>query len=329
MSNSRVVIGSSFYLNVGRSDPGVRRNYLQQTKLWAQAVRRAGYPFFLEIKHLGLIDAERMAELRDITDTFTLHLQYLSRPGKAYNTLNMVDPADRGAIKGDVQIANAFSQLRPKLVSVHCGFSAVEIGTAPPDDHNFAVTRVLSRSETATGIKDTLNIAAGCFAGMEYRSPILIENLDYRPGDPGLGMGGAYEHVCEPDFIFEVLRGNPNVCSLLDVAHGIIAAANLHVKYKINDLAAKLYESGALYQLHLNAPKRDDGGMLDMHLPFYKDTEVVQTLLTVMRLHKANVSRETPLFITIEPKVSDCETDPFNTVYLQGMELLKLLRSSY
>ena len=62
-----------------------------------------------------------------------------------------------------------------------------------------------------------------------------------------------------------------------------------------------------------------------MHLPFYSDAEVVETLLAIMRLHRNNPGRTESLHITIEPSSDVCESDPETAVFTQGMELLKIL----
>jgi len=327
MPHSPVMVGSSFYLNVGRSDASVRRSYLEQTARWTSAVRNAGYRPFLELKHMGLINEERIAELRPLADMFTLHLQYLERQGKPYNTMNLVDPKDRAAIEGDDQISNALSVLSPALISVHCGFSALEIGSAPPDDNNYAVTPVLPRAEVFADISKTLDLAWGCFKTRGYGQKVLIENLDYRP-PCGLGYGSAYEHVCEPDFILELLKKD-HVGSLLDIAHSVIAGNNLSPGFLPWDFARSLYASGKLVQMHLNSPKMEDGQLLDMHLPFYESDAVVSTLFAILCLHNTDHARTEPLFITVEPSAPVCEKDPETAVYHQGMELLDMLDAVY
>ncbi|MFA5105067.1 MAG: DUF692 family multinuclear iron-containing protein [Candidatus Margulisiibacteriota bacterium] len=327
MPTSPIVVGSSFYLNVGNNGSGVKDEYLRQTRRWTEAVKAAGYRPFLELKHLGLVTRERLDELKSAVDLFTLHVQYLERPGKSNTTLNLVDPSDRAAIETDPQTANAFDLIRPALVSFHCGFSAVEIGTAPPGDHNYALTPVLSREETFSRINDSLDTVISYFRRKGYANRILIENLDYTSGG-GLGCGSAYEHVCEKDFILELLA-KPEIGSLLDIAHSLISANNLIRGYTPQHLARALYNSGKLAQIHLNAPQREDGDVFDMHLPFYTDEDVVNTLRTILRMHKNDTDRKDPLFITIEPSASVCESDPEEAVYKQGCELLKLLKAVY
>lgn len=319
--NVNAKVGLSYYLNVGKNEPRIKQAYLEQTRRLAAEVNAAGRPFFLELKHLDLVNPEAIAELKPMADMFTMHLQYLNRPGKEDTTLNLADLKDRYAIAKDGQVKEAFRLMDPALVSVHCGFSTEDIGVAPPDNSNYAKSPVLSAELVRSRIDKTVVIASEYFGTLGHKSPLLIENLDYHPAIQGLGFGGAYEHVCEPGFILSVLGSNSRTAMLLDIAHSIISSNALGfdpVKF-----ATALFETNKLKQLHLNAPLRQGCNMLDMHLPFYTDSEVVAILKKVLSLHHA----ERPLFVTIEPSVGQCEKDPEEAVYRTGMELIDIVES--
>ena len=294
-------IGTSFYLNVGQKDLAVRNAYLDQTRRASDAVRTSGRKFFVELKNINLVTEDRMEELRPLADMFTMHLQYLNKKGEAGVTLNLVNMEDRKALQEDEAVTRAFGLMDPKLISVHCGFSAEEIGVAPPDGHNYALSPVLSRGEILSRIGGTVNLAALMFERMGYKGPILVENLDYRPAQEGLGTGGAYEHVCDPTFISQVLADNWRAGMLLDIAHSVISGHNSTPKFSALGFAKEMVATGKLWQLHCNAPKWESGEARDMHLPFYRDKEVVSMLDNILALNHEKGTERQPLFVTIEP----------------------------
>ncbi|PKO04398.1 MAG: hypothetical protein CVU41_17120 [Chloroflexi bacterium HGW-Chloroflexi-3] len=85
--------------------------------------------------------------------------------------------------------------------------------------------------------------------------PILIENLDYNPTQ-------AYEFVCEPDFIQEVLA-ETDTWLLFDLAHARVTAHAFGIS--IEDYIAQL-PLEKIRQIHLNHPGWRDGRLVDAHL---------------------------------------------------------------
>lgn len=93
--------------------------------------------------------------------------------------------------------------------SLHLGFSAARVRF---DEHMLPLSSPLGRDELGERIVAAAREAAG-----RLDVPLLLENLDYCPE-------GAYEHVCEPAFIREVL--DKSGCGLLlDIGHLLVSAS--------------------------------------------------------------------------------------------------------
>ncbi|MCK5043146.1 MAG: DUF692 family protein, partial [Candidatus Aenigmarchaeota archaeon] len=87
-----------------------------------------------------------------------------------------------------------------------------------------------------------------------------IENMDYN-------KGGAYEYVCEPEFIKDMLAKNPNIYLLLDLTHAQISAHKLLTKYEESERTEKYINSlplDRIIEIHLSSPDEKYG---DMHRP--------------------------------------------------------------
>jgi len=78
---------------------------------------------------------------------------------------------------------------------------------------------VYSRAELKAATAKSLGLLRRCFSGA-----IALENLNYYPT-------GSYKHVCEPDFISEVLA-ETDAYLLLDLGHAHVSARNLGVPYR-------------------------------------------------------------------------------------------------
>jgi uncharacterized protein (UPF0276 family) len=89
---------------------------------------------------------------------------------------------------------------------------------------------------------------------------LFLENLDYNPG-------GAYEHVCEPEFIAAVLEES-EVDLLLDLAHARVSASRLG--FSIADYLMRL-PMERVRQVHVSGPRLRDGVMVDAHEPLLEE----------------------------------------------------------
>ncbi len=140
---------------------------------------------------------------------------------------------------------SAIERTQSPWLSLHLGFSAEVVHFR---DHMLPVSRVIDREECLRRMIDAVG-----FAGRHLNVPVLIENLDYCPE-------GAYEHVCEPAFIREVV--DTTGCGLLlDLAHLQVSADWLG--YSAEGYAAQL-PLDRVIEIHLSSPRRvgqrlDDG----------------------------------------------------------------------
>ena len=137
---------------------------------------------------------------------------------------------------------------RSPWYSLHLGFSAEEVDFY--DEAMQAVSPLLSRELVLEHCISRLNQLKELLP-----VPILIENLDYNPTR-------AYEYVCEPDFIQQVIQ-ETDTWLLLDLAHARVSAHafNLPVQDYISQLPLE-----KVRQIHLNRPSWRDNRLIDAHL---------------------------------------------------------------
>ena len=87
-----------------------------------------------------------------------------------------------------------------------------------------------------------------------YDGIVALENLNYFPTS-------AYDHVCDPDFISNVVREN-DVYLILDMAHAMISAHNLGVS---PDNYFNRMPLDRVKEVHLSAHGMLDGKWRDLH----------------------------------------------------------------
>lgn len=180
-----------------------------------------------------------------LKDSWLFHFRRNS-DGKPLHLLNPEQIKDSAEQFKKLDVKN------PEIISLHLGFPAKEIGTAGEDDHGYAISKVYSKAETLNFFSESLGILSELSEKLNI--PVAVENLDYH-------TGGAYEYVCEPEFIRSLLEKNPKIYFLLDVAHAEISAKNLHISSA--EYISKLPLDKAI-EIHLNSP---DERFYDMHLP--------------------------------------------------------------
>jgi uncharacterized protein (UPF0276 family) len=135
---------------------------------------------------------------------------------------------------------------RAPWYSLHLGFSAVDVTF---DNWAFATSPVLPAEILLERYCQVLNQL-----GEQLDTPILVENLDYNPT-------GAYEHICDSQFIGEVVRATS--CGLLlDTAHAQVSAAAFGVPVRDYIRALPLEK---VRQIHVNRPEMKDGRLSDLH----------------------------------------------------------------
>lgn len=138
------------------------------------------------------------------------------------------------------------SLTRAPWLSVHLGFSAAQVQF---DGGMQIRSELLTRGEVLANICRNVAHLANAIP-----VPLLIENLDYN-------LGGAYEYICEPAFIAEVLH-QTHVGLLLDLAHARVSASRLGCT--ITDYLAYL-PLDQVKQLHVSGPRWHADVLQDVH----------------------------------------------------------------
>ena len=131
-------------------------------------------------------------------------------------------------------------------LSLHLGFSAARVQF---DNGMLPRSPVLDAATTLERI-----VAAARYARERLSVPLLLENLDYNGG-------GAYEHICEPDFIAAVIEA-VDCGLLLDLAHLRVSATDLGQDPR--DYIARL-PLERLVELHVSGPRQVGARLEDTH----------------------------------------------------------------
>jgi uncharacterized protein (UPF0276 family) len=134
-----------------------------------------------------------------------------------------------------------------KMFSFDIGPAAEKIKTE--DYYYIARSEVLSKDEIRKIIRQRLK-----FIREKFHGDIALENLNYFPTS-------AYSHVCESNFISDIVRDN-EVYMVLDIAHAIITVNNMEVD-KYEYLAS--LPLNKVKEIHLSAPGVKDGKWRDFH----------------------------------------------------------------
>jgi uncharacterized protein len=130
--------------------------------------------------------------------------------------------------------------------SMHLGFSAERVRF---DTHMLPESAPLGRDELFTRV--TTSVAR---AKEQISAPLLLENLDYCPE-------GAYEHICDPDFIRAVLE-ETDTRLLLDLGHLQVSASWLGMSSE--EMLSQL-PLERVVEVHISSPRplADDDPRLD------------------------------------------------------------------
>jgi sugar phosphate isomerase/epimerase len=207
----------------------------------------AGLFDFCEWKRLP-----RRADVPDEGMPALLHLQWQEVDG-ALTILNL-GSAGFSALLDESGVVETARWLRPRWISLHLGFSAdriIALGQGRPAQ---AQGPILPRAVVRQRMVENLAQVQSRLPAV----PLLLENLDYMPP----AVSGAYEHVCEPEFIAEVLAAT-GAGMLLDLAHAQVSAGNLG---RPLDAYLEALPLAAVRQVHLSRPERQAEGWNDSHL---------------------------------------------------------------
>lgn len=178
-------------------------------------------------------------------------------------------PAQRNAA---ARIDAALDATGAPWLSLHVGFAAATVAF---DDGMKPTSPVLSRDATLAAMTATVRQVAA-----RVGVPVLLENLDLQPG-------GAYEHVCDPGFLRELLQATDTLL-LLDLAHAQVSASRMGLPIGSYLDALPLER---VRQVHLSGPRERGGVLWDAH----------ETLRDVdLRLLQEVLARTEPWAVTLE-----------------------------
>lgn len=193
---------------------------------------------------------ERIKTLGNNKST-VLHAQYLHTDE---NIINLADPDCK------IQLAEDFAKiidlLEPQLISFHLGFACEKLVAAGQYGAIRSLTPLLSKDVICDRIAE--NIA---FVREKYlkKGSLLLENLDYYPSE-----NCHYEHVCEPEFITEVLQKS-NCGMLLDVGHATCSFNNMgHESFMAYCDKLPLEK---VIEIHISSTDMQNGMVRDAHRP--------------------------------------------------------------
>jgi uncharacterized protein (UPF0276 family) len=124
--------------------------------------------------------------------------------------------------------------------SLHLGFASERVRF---DEHMLPESEPLCRDELFARIVESVRRAKS-----QLHVPLLLENLDYCPE-------GAYEHICDPTFIAEVLE-ETDTRLLLDLGHLQVSASwfGMTPEAMLDKLPLD-----RLVELHISSPRPLDG----------------------------------------------------------------------
>jgi uncharacterized protein (UPF0276 family) len=169
----------------------------------------------------------------------------------------------------------AIQLTRTPWFSLHLGFASERVRF---EGHMLPASEPLDRRELMARIVEVTNEAR-----LSCPLQILLENLDYCPE-------GAYEHICEPEFIAEVVEMT-GVGLLFDIAHWQVSASWLDYDPVS---ALDLLPLERVVEVHVSSPRPlgDGTGRLDdCHEALLGDD---------YRLLGALLERANPRAVTIE-----------------------------
>ena len=212
----------------------------------------------VEGKYLATLELlkERLQSLGGRKPTI-LHAQFPAQ-GDA-DILNLASTAFAEQFGDEfVRILKVFD---PRWVSFHLGFSCEKLVSGGQFDFTRGASEVLAADVLRKRMLD--NIA---FVRKTYlkTGEILLENLDYNPKD----VSGAYEYVCDPDFIDDILTAS-NCKMLLDMGHVNCSAQNLGHD-DVLGFARKLPLEKVM-EVHMSGAGHKAGLAHDTHHPITKE----------------------------------------------------------
>jgi len=217
------------------------------------------------LDHVTHVEGKYLGTLKLLKDRVTqlggpkpmiLHAQY---PTHGDVILNMVDPGFLDYL-GE-KFREIIETFDPEWFSFHLGFCCEKVSAGGQFDFCRAESEILPQQVIEQRIVDNM-----AFVKKNYlkRGEILLENLDYNPKE----QSGAYEYVCDPDFISRILE-RTGCRMLLDVGHVNVSARNMGYQ-DVLGFAQKLPLEKVM-EIHMSGAGRKAGLAHDTHIPIHKE----------------------------------------------------------
>ena len=158
---------------------------------------------------------------------------------------------------------------QPSHLSFHIGLAAERVTAGWLEGQvDKALSPPLPEKEVFRRIKAGVQRLKAAFPDKLF----LLENMPYQPK----ALSGAFEHICEPEFINRMLEETDSKF-LLDVAHAQCTASVLEIDLK--DYLKRLPLHKAI-ELHLSKTEKKEWGLFDCHAPLDReDLRLLQELL--------------------------------------------------
>lgn len=235
-----------------------------------------------------------------------------SRNGKPV-LMNMADPEIMELIEDrNSPLYRILETEKPELVSFHIGFSCEKLMlTSSPKTGKTIVSPAsptLSREALMERFAGNINTIKKELAKRGLNPQFIIESFDYQPG-------GAYEYICEPEFIKELLA-RTGTKYLFDCAHVFISSRNLPA-YRDRDFMEYvrdlLDDIDIVAQMHIAVPvfEKEYGRWRDIHLPLSsaeRDPRIDEIIRYIVDLRKAKGLKE-PLPVIFETGRGNSDTE--------------------
>lgn len=214
---------------------------------------------YFEIKSF---DPSKADHYKSLDKDILMHLQYVTKDRLMLN-LAVPDILD---IMDEEEFHRYFNLLKPPVLSMHLGFGSSIIRSQGQGQYILGTGETLLQETIYNRI---IKNVATVRRITQNSLPIFLENMDYTP----LHLTTAYQHICNPDFIREVIIST-DTYFLLDIGHALVSAKNLD--YTL-DHYLSLLPLDRVREIHLSKPGMENGILRDLHLPI--DDEI----LTVLR----------------------------------------------
>ncbi len=275
-----------------------------------------------EVCNWNLLENEKVSDLNYLPDVQTsVHLTMLFDDKDVMTHANLMDGRTLNYFAdSDSRFFRFVKGKQFETISVHLGYSALELEKHPADKHSMPKSAPLGRETVMSRAVRGLAALQDNLKGAGYHGQLLFETLDYQTDIIDGVRRSAYEHVTDPGLIRDV-RLVTGYGLLLDAAHLLISANNLGYKDPTGYVAEILSGQPENFKyLHVAVPSMTKVRWLDMHRPFHSTISTKEGIGILDIVNYLVKSRGDNVDITI-----NFET-PSETVHLDAMAMALALR---